>query len=57
MPTFRMANLGSDLETLTIAQNAAKDWIEQYGQSDLPEAHALRRRIQTLFERAEGTMN
>ena len=57
MPAFRMANLGSDLETLTVAQNASRDWIERYGDSDLPEAQALRQRIQTLFERSEGTMN
>ena len=57
LPTFRMANLGSDLETLTIAQTASKDWIEQYGDSDTPEAHALRQRIQVLFERNQGTMN
>ena len=57
LPTFRMANLGSDLETLTIAQTASKDWIEQYGDSGTPEAHALRQRIQVLFERNQGTMN
>ena len=57
MPTFRMANLGTDLQTLTIAQNASKDWIERYADADIPEAHALRRRIATLFQRSEGTMN
>ena len=57
LPTFRMANLGSDLNTLTLAQEASKDWIEAYGTSDAPEARALRRRIGTLFERSEGTMN
>ena len=57
LPAFRMANLGSDLETLTVAQSASKDWIERYGDSDTPEAHALRQRIKTLFERSEGTMN
>ena len=30
---------------------------ETWGQSDAPEAAALRRRIGTLFRRAEGTMN
>lgn len=57
MPTFRMANLGTDLETLSQAQAASKEWIEEYGTSDSPEAKALRGRIQTLFERSEGTMN
>ena len=57
LPTFRVASLGSDLETLTIAQQASKDWIERHGTADTPEAKALRARIQTLFERSEGTMN
>ena len=57
LPTFRVASLGSDLETLTIAQQASKDWIEGHGAADTPEAKALRARIQTLFERSEGTMN
>ena len=57
LPTFRVASLGSDLETLTIAQQASKDWIERHGAADTPEAKALRARIQTLFERSEGTMN
>ena len=57
LPTFRVASLGSDLETLTVAQQASKDWIERQGAADTPEAKALRARIQTLFERSEGTMN
>ena len=57
LPTFRVASLGSDLETLTVAQQASKDWIERHGAADTPEAKALRARIQTLFERSEGTMN
>ena len=57
LPTFRVASLGSDMETLTIAQQASKDWIERHGTADTPEAKALRSRIQTLFERSEGTMN
>ena len=57
LPTFRVASLGSDLETLTIAQQASKDWIERHGTADTPEGKALRSRIQTLFERSEGTMN
>ena len=57
LPTFRVASLGSDLETLTIAQQASMDWIEHHGTADTPEAMALRSRIQTLFERSEGTMN
>ena len=57
LPTFRVASLGSDMETLTIAQMASRDWIERHGTADTPEAKALRSRIQTLFERSEGTMN
>ncbi len=57
LPAFRMANLGSDLDTLSIAQSASRDWIEQHGDADTPEGHALRQRIRTLFERSEGTMN
>ena len=57
LPTFRVASLGSDMETLTIAQQASRDWIEHHGAADTPEAKALRSRIQTLFERSEGTMN
>ena len=57
LPTFRVASLGSDMETLTVAQQASKDWIERHGADDTPEAKALRARIQTLFERSEGTMN
>ena len=57
LPTFRVASLGSDMETLTVAQQASKDWIERHGAEDTPEAKALRSRIQTLFERSEGTMN
>ncbi|MBQ8355858.1 MAG: ATP-dependent DNA helicase RecG [Oscillospiraceae bacterium] len=57
LPTFRVASLGSDLETLTVAQQASRDWIETHGTADTPEAKALRSRIQTLFERSEGTMN
>ena len=57
LPTFRVASLGSDMETLTVAQQASRDWIERHGTEDTPEAKALRARIQTLFERSEGTMN
>ena len=57
LPTFRVASLGSDMETLTVAQQASKDWIEQHGADDTQEAKALRARIQTLFARSEGTMN
>ncbi len=57
LPAFRVASLGSDLETLTLAQQASKEWIEQHGTADTPEAQALRGRIQTLFDRSSGTMN
>ena len=57
LPAFRVASLGSDLETLTRAQQASKDWIERFGTADLPESRALRMRIAVLFERSQGTMN
>ena len=57
LPAFRVADLSLDLETLTQAQQASRDWIESFGTSDTPEAKALRRRIAILFQRAEGTMN
>ena len=57
LPTFRVANLSYDLQTLKQAQQASADWIDTYGTSDAPEAVALRERIGDLFLRAEGTMN
>ena len=57
LPTFRVANLSYDLQTLKDAQTASASWIETYGTSDAPEAQALRSRISELFTRAEGTMN
>ena len=57
LPTFRVANLSMDLQTLKDAQAASAQWIETAGTSDTPEARALRSRIGELFERAEGTMN
>ena len=57
LPVFRVANLGSDLETLTVAQQASKEWMEAFGTADTPEGHGLRERIKGLFERSSGTMN
>ena len=57
LPTFRVANLSCDLQTLKDAQAASARWIEESGTSDRPEAVALRGRIGELFARAEGTMN
>ena len=57
LPAFRVADLSFDLETLKEAQQASAEWIDAYGDSDLPEAVALRERIGELFLRAEGTMN
>ena len=57
LPAFRVADLSFDLGTLKEAQQASAEWIDAYGDSDLPEAKALRDRIGDLFERAEGTMN
>ena len=57
LPTFRVANLSMDLQTLKDAQAASTKWIDTEGTSNTPEAIALRERIGTLFQRAEGTMN
>ena len=57
LPTFRVANLSYDLQTLKDAQAASAEWIDRSGTSDAPEAVALRQRIGELFTRAEGTMN
>ena len=57
LPTFRVANLSMDLQTLKNAQAASAKWIETEGVSNTPESIALRERIGTLFQRAEGTMN
>ena len=57
LPVFRVANLSCDLQTLKLAQQASKDWIETQGTADTPEGRALRSRIGELFTRAEGTMN
>jgi ATP-dependent DNA helicase RecG len=57
MPVFRVANLSCDLQTLKQAQHASKEWIETQGTADTPESENLRRRIGTLFQRAQGTMN
>ena len=57
LPTFRVANLSMDLQTLKQAQEASAQWIDAEGTADTPEAKALRQRIGDLFDRAEGTMN
>ena len=57
LPAFRVADLSMDLGTLRQAQEASAQWIEQWGDSDAPEAQELRRRVGELFSRAEGTMN
>ena len=57
LPTFRVANLSMDLQTLKDAQAASAKWIDTEGTSDTPEATALRERIGDLFARADGTMN
>ena len=57
LPTFRVANLSMDLQTLKDAQAASADWIDNEGTADTPEGIALRQRIGELFTRAEGTMN
>ena len=57
LPTFRVADLSMDLQTLKDAQMASALWIDQEGTADTPEAKALRERIGDLFQRAEGTLN
>ncbi len=57
LPTFRVANLSMDLQTLKDAQAASAKWIEESGTAQTPEAIALRSRIGELFLRAQGTMN
>ncbi len=57
LPTFRVANLSMDLQTLRDAQAASARWIDAEGTMDTPEGIALRDRIGDLFLRAEGTMN
>ena len=57
LPTFRVADLSYDLQTLKDAQEASARWIDRFGTEDTPEAIALRSRIGELFLRAEGTMN
>ena len=57
LPTFRVANLSMDLQTLKDAQAASARWIEAEGTAETAEAIALRDRIGDLFRRAEGTMN
>ena len=57
LPTFQVANLSYDLETLKAAQSASAQWIDEHGAEDTPEAIALRQRIGILFQRSEGTMN
>ena len=57
LPAFRVADLSLDMTTLRDAQQASKEWIERFGQSDTKEAQVLRKRVAALFARAEGTMN
>jgi len=57
LPTFRVASLSMDLQTLKDAQAASARWIDTEGTANTPEAIALRERIGTLFQRADGTMN
>ena len=57
LPTFRVASLSMDLQTLKDAQEASAAWIDAEGTADTPEGIALRERIGDLFTRAEGTMN
>ena len=55
LPTFRVADLAFDLQTLKDAQAASAQWINENGTADTPEAEALRQRGGGSFHRAEGT--
>ena len=57
LPTFRVANLSLDLQTLKQAQEASARWIDTRGTEDTPEANALRKRIVKLFRQTGTTMN
>ena len=57
LPTFRVANLSYDMQTLKDAQAASAQWIDAEGTAETSEAIALRQRIGELFLRAEGTIN
>ena len=57
LPSFRVASLSDDLQTLHTAQEAAARWIDTHGTDDTKEATALRSRIGELFRRTDGTMN
>ncbi len=57
LPTFRVANLSLDLQTLKQAQEASARWIDTRGTEDTPEANALRQRIVKLFRQTGTTMN
>ncbi len=57
LPAFRVANLGADLQTLELAQQASKSWMESAGAAEASESAALRERIGELFRRADGTLN
>ncbi len=57
LPVFRVASLGSDLQTLTLAQQASRQWIDAQGTQDTPEAHALRARVADLFENGDVGLN
>jgi len=57
LPTFRVANLSMDMQTLKDAQQASAYWINNEGTAQTAEGIALRERIGDLFQRAEGTMN
>jgi len=57
LPAFRVASLGSDLETLKQAQEASTLWIEAHGKDNTPESAALRARVAELFQRGQTTLN
>ena len=57
LPTFRAANLTSDLDLLRQAQQAAAQWIEDHGHDNTAEADAIRIRVHNLFSDGGVTLN
>lgn len=57
LPSFKVANLSMDMETLKHAQQAAADFLRTEHPEDLPEYQPLLRRIRALFDSGETVLN
>jgi len=57
LPQMHIADLGGDVKLMQAAQQAAKDVLELDSSLSSPENSALRKRIDTLFERHSDTLN